>query len=246
MDSEPALGTALTSRAALVLFSGGQDSATVLAWAMSQYDRVETVGFHYGQKHLIEMGSRPIIRKLLQDTFPDWRNRLGPDHLVKVDLVGQIAKGVIPFQHNATDVHPFPGSRYIPGRNLIMLSMSASIAFRRRIMTLACGTSETEYSGYPDCRRQTMNAVELAINASSGLSFQIECPLMDLDKAGVWRLAQTLGGDRLVEIIRKETHTCYEGSRDELHEWGYGCSDCDACRLRKKGWCEFARGLVSD
>jgi 7-cyano-7-deazaguanine synthase len=225
--------------ATLVLFSGGQDSTTVLAWALSRYDRVETVGFEYGQKHSVEMERRPVVRSILQGKFPDWRKRLGPDHLVTVDLIGQIAGNIAPFQEDATGARRFPGKRYIPGRNLIMISMSASVAFRRGIAKLACGTSETEYSGYPDCRRRTMLAVEAAISESSGLKFEIECPLMDLDKAGVWRLARTLGGDALIEIIRTETHTCYEGSRDELHEWGYGCSRCDACRLREKGWREF-------
>lgn len=222
-----------------MLFSGGQDSATVLAWALNKYDRVETVGFRYGQKHSVEMELRPKIRERLRAEFSKWRTRLGQDHVVDLDLIGQIASGILPYENDSMVAHNFPGKRYIPGRNLIMLSMSSSIAFRRGIRTLACGASETEYSGYPDCTRRTMSVVEQAISESSGLNFRIECPLMDLNKAGVWQLALALGGDLLVEVIRTDTHTCYEGSRDKLNEWGYGCSRCDACRLRSKGWLEF-------
>jgi 7-cyano-7-deazaguanine synthase len=134
--------------------------------------------------------------------------------------------------------------KYIPGRNLIMMSLSASVAFRRGIETLACGVSETEYSGYPDCRRQAMRAIEVALNEATGFSWSIRCPLMDLDKAGVWRLSRTLGGDALLELIREETHTCYEGVREKRHPWGYGCAQCDACRLREKGWREFSAASV--
>lgn len=236
MDTTSTLGTSLNPRTALVLFSGGQDSTTVLAWALTRYDRVETVGFRYGQKHSVEMKQRPAIRAHLQEQFPDWGTRLGPDHVVSVDLVGQIAGNIEPALENASK---FSRKKYIPGRNLIMISMSASIAFRRSLGTIACGTSETEYSGYPDCRRQTMLSIENAIREASGLGFVLECPLMDLDKAGVWSLAEALGGIKLVELVRQETHTCYEGVRDALHAWGYGCSICDACRLREKGWQEF-------
>ena len=227
------------TQAALVLFSGGQDSTTVLAWALNRYDRVETIGFVYGQKHSVELAGRPIVRALLEKNSSKWRSSLGPDHLVEMDLVGQLATIVAPLGESSANLHKFPGKRYIPGRNLIMLSMSASIAFRREIGVLACGASETEYSGYPDCKRQTLHTIEAAINEASGLQFKIECPLMELDKAGVWRLAHSLGGDELVEVIRSETHTCYEGSREQKHEWGYGCARCDACLLRQKGWHEF-------
>ncbi|HEY5063285.1 MAG TPA: 7-cyano-7-deazaguanine synthase QueC [Xanthobacteraceae bacterium] len=236
------MGTSLNPRNALVSFSGGQDSTTVLAWALHHYERVETVGFRYGQKHFVEMHQRPIIRNALVEAVPDWKARLGPDHVVELDLIGQIAGQNIlsPPSHRLIAGEGFEaGRRYIPGRNLIMLSMCASVAFRRDIRTLACGASETEYSGYPDCRSESMNAIEKAISLSSGLDFKIECPLMWLDKAGVWALANSLGGRQLVEIIRKDTHTCYSGSRDHLHEWGYGCGTCDACRLRAKGWRDF-------
>jgi 7-cyano-7-deazaguanine synthase len=172
----------------------------------------------------------------------DWKERLGPDHVADVDLIGQIAgKAIIsPPDHTLIAGEGFEaGSRYIPGRNLIFLSMSASVAFRRGIATLVCGASETEYSGYPDCRDASMRAIESAISLASGFKYVVECPLMWLDKAGVWTLAHSLGGNDLIEIIQEQTHTCYQGSRDERHEWGYGCGSCDACRLRAKGWKDY-------
>jgi 7-cyano-7-deazaguanine synthase len=239
------MGTPLNVSSALVLFSGGQDSTTALAWALSRYEVVETVGFRYGQKHFVELERRPIIRKGIVELIPNWKRGLGPDHIVELDLIGQIAAGNIgsPENHRlVTGEGLTAGSRYIPGRNLIMLSMSASVAFRRDIRTLVCGTSETEYSGYPDCRDASMKAAETAISLSSGLEFKLECPLMLLDKAGVWTLAHSLGGREFVDLVREDTHTCYLGSRDVRHDWGYGCGTCDACRLREKGWREFCCG----
>lgn len=236
------MGTSLSGSAALVSFSGGQDSTTALIWALSRYERVETVGFRYGQKHVVEMNCRPIIRKAVAELAPIWRDRLGPDHIVELDLIGQIAgKSIIsPVGHALIAGEGFAaGSRYIPGRNLIMLSMCASVAFRRDVRTLVCGTSETEYSGYPDCRASSMKAVEVAINASSGMDFSVECPLMWLDKRGVWELARSLGGQDLIELVQEHTHSCYLGARDIRHEWGYGCGSCPACELRAKGWREF-------
>src|SRR5271163_956470 len=225
MDSKQAMGTALKGSAALVSFSGGQDSTTALAWALSRYEIVEAVGFRYGQKHFVEMDRRPVIREAISEYTPIWKERLGPDHVVELDLIGQIA-GIIasPKSHPQVTGEGFAvGRRYIPGRNLIMLSMCASVAFRRNIRTLVCGTSETEYSGYPDCRDASMRAAETAISLSSGFEFKVECPLMWLDKAGVWALAQSLGGQGLINIVLEDTHTCYEGSREVRHEWGYGC-----------------------
>jgi 7-cyano-7-deazaguanine synthase len=242
MDSEQTMGESLNDSAALVSFSGGQDSTTALAWALSRYDLVETIGFRYGQKHAVEMDQRPIIRKAIVGLIPNWEAKLGPDHVIELDLIGEIAKNII----SPADYIPLAGegfeagTRYIPGRNLIMLSMSASVAFRRNIGTLICGTSETEYSGYPDCQDRSMKAVEGAINASTGKRFKVECPLMWLDKKGVWQLAANLGGDGLVKIVREDTHTCYSGVRDIRHDWGYGCGICAACKLRAKGWREFA------
>lgn len=242
MDPKPTMGTALNASAALVSFSGGQDSTTALAWALNRYEVVETVGFRYGQKHFVELERRPLIRKAIAELTPSWNGRLGSDHIVELDLIGQIAAKNIasPTDHPQIAGEGFAaGRRYIPGRNLIMLSMCASVAFRRDIRTLVCGASETEYSGYPDCRDASMKATETAISLSSGLVFKIECPLMWLDKAGVWALAQSLGGRELVNIVLEDTHTCYLGSREVRHDWGYGCGTCDACQLREKGWRKF-------
>jgi 7-cyano-7-deazaguanine synthase len=209
---------------------------------------VETVGFRYGQKHFVELQQRPIVRSAVGNIRPEWKKRLGIDHLIELDLVGQITGKTIvsPAGHGLVAGEGFAaGSRYIPGRNLILLSMCASVAFRRDIRTLVCGASETEYSGYPDCRHKSMQAVEAAICQSTGLDFEVRCPLMWLDKAGVWRLAYALGRDALVETIREDTHTCYAGSREVRHDWGYGCGACDACQLRQKGWREF-RALTQD
>jgi 7-cyano-7-deazaguanine synthase len=227
--------------AALVSFSGGQDSTTALAWALTRYQIVETVGFRYGQKHIVEMERRPVIRGAIAEMNSIWKRRLGPDHVIELDLIGQIAATISsPTGHPQIGGEGFAaGRRYIPGRNLIMLSMCASVAFRRDIRTLVCGVSETEYSGYPDCREASMKAIETAINLSSGLVFTVECPMMWLDKAGVWELAYSLGGQQLVSMVKEDTHSCYSGSREVRHDWGYGCGTCDACRLREKGWREF-------
>jgi 7-cyano-7-deazaguanine synthase len=228
--------------AALVSFSGGQDSTTALAWTLNSYERVETVGFRYGQKHIIEMERRPAIREAIAKLDEKWRGRLGQDHIVELDLIGQITAKNIPSPPNRSQISAkgFEArKRYIPGRNLLMLSLCASVAFRRDIRTLVCGASQTEYSGYPDCRDKSMKAIETAISLSSDLEFKIECPLMWLDKAGVWALAQSLGGQEFVNIVQEDTHTCYLGSREVRHDWGYGCGICDACKLREKGWREF-------
>jgi 7-cyano-7-deazaguanine synthase len=246
VDQRKAVGAALNNSAALVSFSGGQDSTTALAWALERYDRVETVGFRYGQKHLIEMNCRPAIRDAIVALVPAWRERLGPDHVVDLDLIGQIAGSIAsPAGHTLIAGEGFEaGSRYIPGRNMILLSMCASIAFRRDIRTLVCGVSETEYAGYPDCRDASIKAIELALNASSGMKFIVQSPLMWLDKMGVWQLAQSLGGRELIELIREQTHSCYVGERNIRHGWGYGCGSCSACELRAKGWREFAASVV--
>ncbi|WP_456660923.1 7-cyano-7-deazaguanine synthase [Bradyrhizobium sp. LB13.1] len=202
---------------------------------------METVGYEYGQKHVIEMHCRPAIREAVAGLNQEWSCRLGPDHVVRLDLIGQIAgniacpAGYAPIAGEGFEA----GSRYIPGRNLIMLSLGASIGFRRNIGTLICGASETEYSGYPDCRESSLNAVEAAINLSSGKQFRVQCPLMSLDKKGVWQLAEELGGEELVALIQELSHTCYLGDRDARHEWGYGCGECAACKLRAKGWQDF-------
>lgn len=224
----------------LVLFSGGQDSATVLAWALEKYNRVETIGFAYGQGHAVEMAVRSELRRAICHHRTVWQTRLGMDHVVQIDLVSQIT-GCRPGLDQTRESTPdhAAGKSYIVARNLLFLALSANIADRRNLSNLACGVSETEYSGYPDCRASALQATQDAINASSDRQFTIQAPLMQLTKAGVWTLAHNLGGDLLVEIIRTQTHTCYEGERTHLQTWGYGCGKCPACKLRAKGWDEF-------
>lgn len=228
---------------ALVLFSGGQDSATSLAWALARFHRVETIGFSYGQKHRIEMEVREQFLCRVSALNPSYKERSGPDHVVKLDLVGELTRPSVsrPGQHSMVQQGHFTsGRRYLPGRNLLMLSLASVVAFRRDINTLVSGVSEAEYSGYPDCREVSIAAIQHAIALSSGFEFDIATPLMSLKKAGVWDLAFKTGGEALVGLILEHTHTCYQGNR-EIHEWGYGCGNCPACDLRAKGWMEFKR-----
>lgn len=221
---------------ALVLFSGGQDSTICLAWALSRYERVETLGFSYGQRHLVELDRREPIRAALRALSTEWDTKLGPDRLIELDVLGQVSLSAL------TADLPF-GSRpdglpatYVPGRNLVFLTFAGIVANQRGIGSLIAGVCETDYSGYPDCRDETVRAMGVALNLGMQADLSFETPLMWLDKADTWRLAEKLGGDRLVDLVLEETHTCYLGDRTERHPWGYGCGECDACRLRASGW----------
>ncbi|MGY0572394.1 7-cyano-7-deazaguanine synthase QueC [Bradyrhizobium sp. RDM12] len=229
---------AILKRSALVLFSGGQDSTTCLAWALSRFDRVGTVGFDYGQRHAVELEARQALLRRIHSEFLDWRPRLDFDHVVRLDLLRELGRER--FGSGPVSVANFEaGKRYIPGRNLLFVTMAAVIAFRTGISELVCGVSETEYSGYPDCTENAVAAMQAAISASTGREMIVHAPLMQKTKAGVWGLAAELGGETFVDLVRKETHTCYAGCRDIEHEWGFGCGDCDACRLRSRGYYEF-------
>jgi 7-cyano-7-deazaguanine synthase len=230
MDTRP------TSPSALLLFSGGQDSATCLAWALSRYERVETVGFDYGQRHHVEMQARLEVRSAISATFPDWAGRLGEDHVVDLSGYGAIAESALTADRAIEMQANGLPSTFVPGRNLVFLTVASALAYRRGHGVMVGGMCETDYSGYPDCRRETIDAMQSALALGLDMPLQIETPLMWLDKAQSWALAHELGGDALVEIIRTVTHTCYRGERDELHEWGYGCGDCPACELRAQGW----------
>jgi 7-cyano-7-deazaguanine synthase len=216
---------------AIVLFSGGQDSATCLAWALRRYMHVETIGFQYGQRHVIEMACREPLRSALASPC------LGPDHIV--DLTAAIAGlGATALTSEVTIAITEEGlpNTFVPGRNLLFLTCAAAIAFRRGLRHIVAGMCETDYSGYPDCRDDTIKAMQLAINLGMNRRFVVETPLMWRDKAATWRLARDLGGDALVETIRVGSHSCYLGDRSELREWGYGCGACPACELRADGW----------
>lgn len=227
---------------ALVLFSGGQDSTTCLAWALDRFERVETVGFDYGQRHRVEMELRPAIREALRSDFPKWRDRLGEDHLLGVDALGALSETALTREVAfAVEANGLPNS-FVPGRNLVFLSFAAALAYRRGARHLVAGVCETDYSGYPDCRDDAVKAMQVALNLGMESRFVIHTPLMWRDKAQTWQLAHSLGGEALVETIRELSHSCYEGDRGTRNDWGYGCGACPACALRAKGWAAFRCG----
>ncbi len=224
--------------AALVLFSAGQDSATCLAWALARYQRVETVGFFYGQRHAVELEQREVLRRELRQR-PQGR-RLGEDHVVDLSGYGAVAESALTADRAIELAANGLPTTFVPGRNLVFLTVAAAIAYRRGITTLVGGMCETDYSGYPDCRRETIDAQERALALGFDTSIRIETPLMHLTKAETWALAHELGGDDLVQLIIEHSHTCYEGDRTHRHAWGYGCGECPACELRAKGWDAWA------
>ncbi|MDM0045326.1 7-cyano-7-deazaguanine synthase QueC [Variovorax dokdonensis] len=223
-------------RSALVLFSGGQDSTTCLADALSRYERVETLGFDYGQRHRIEMDVRSTVRDRLCSAFPQWAARLGDDHVLQVDVLAQVSSSSLTQDIAfAMQANGLPNT-FVPGRNLLFLTLAGALAYRRGLDVIVTGVCETDYSGYPDCRDDTMKAMQLALSLGMDRRLVIETPLMWIDKADTWRMANRLGGDALVRLIVEETHTCYQGERGVLHDWGYGCGACPACELRARGW----------
>lgn len=230
------------SASALVLFSGGQDSAVCLAWALDRFGHVETVGFDYGQRHAAELEARQHVRAAIARDFPAWGARLGEDHLVDLSGYGAVAESALTADRVIEMGEAGLPTTFVPGRNLVFLSVASAIAWRRGCGVLVGGMCETDYSGYPDCRRETMDAMERALSLGLAAPVAVETPLMALSKAQTWALADTLGGEKLVETVRTGTHTCYRGDRSVLHDWGYGCGDCPACELRARGWREWRGG----
>jgi 7-cyano-7-deazaguanine synthase len=230
------------SSSALVLFSGGQDSATCLAWALDRFARVETVGFDYGQRHAVEMQARLRVREGMARVLPDLAARLGPDHVVDITGFGRIADSALTSDRAIEmDARGLP-TTFVPGRNLVFLTYAAALADRRGLQVLVGGMCETDFSGYPDCRRETMDAMQQALSLGLDKPVSIETPLMQLTKAETWALAHDLGGDALVQLIIEDSHTCYLGDRDHRHPWGYGCGTCPACELRAAGYDQWAAG----
>jgi 7-cyano-7-deazaguanine synthase len=233
---------ALDSSAALVLFSGGQDSATCLAWALNRFERVETVAFDYDQRHRVELDVRQEFLEALRDGFPDWGTRLGADHMID-------AKGLAGIGQTAMtqDVAIEMGANglpttFVPGRNILFLTYAAAVAYRRGLRHIITGVCETDFSGYPDCRDDTIKAVQVALNLGMESRFVLQTPLMWRDKARTWALADDLGGPALLSMVVNKTHTCYIGDRTTLHPWGYGCGECPACNLRANGWWQWQEG----
>jgi 7-cyano-7-deazaguanine synthase len=227
---------------ALVLFSGGQDSTVCLAWALDRFERVETVGFGYGQRHAVELMQRPVVRAAIADRFPQWKPRLGEDHLLELDTLGRISDTALTRETQFEMTAAGLPNTFVPGRNLLFFTYAAALAWRRGIRALVGGMCETDYSGYPDCRNETLQSLARAISLGLNAAFTIETPLMWIDKAATWELAQGLGGADLVDIIVEHTHTCYTADRTTRHAWGYGCGGCPACGLRAKGWEKWRTG----
>lgn len=225
---------------ALVLFSGGQDSTICLANALSRFDHVETVGFTYGQRHRVEMDCRPKIIDAVRKAFPQWAGKLGGDHICDMSVLGDISDTAMTSETEIEIAENGLPNTFVPGRNLMFLTLAAALAWRRGITVLVGGMCETDYSGYPDCRRETLDAQELTLARGLDKPFKIDTPLMWLDKSETWEMAMQLGGQALVDIVIEESHTCYKGDRSQRHVWGYGCNDCPACDLRAKGYEKWA------
>ena len=229
------------TRTALVLFSGGQDSTACLVWALERYAMVETLGFDYGQRHRIELDCRVTVRSELLEAFPQWASRLGQDHLLDLRLLGQISDTALT-RDRAIELQAggLPNT-FVPGRNLLFLTYAAALAYRRGASVLVGGMCETDYSGYPDCRDNTLKAMQVALSLGLDTPMVVETPLMWLSKAQTWALSHLLGGDALTELIIEHTHTCYLGQRGERHAWGHGCGQCPACELRAAGFAAWRR-----
>jgi 7-cyano-7-deazaguanine synthase len=233
----------MTEGSALVLFSGGQDSTVCLAWALTKFARVETVGFDYGQRHRVELDCRPRVLNALRNRFPDWSARLGEDRVLDLGVLGAISDTALTRDSEIAFAASGLPSTFVPGRNLVFLAFAGAVAYRRGLDRLVGGMCETDYSGYPDCRRATLDAMGEALSLGMDRATPIDTPLMYLDKAQTWALAEELGGQGLVELIVEDTHTCYMGDRSHRHEWGYGCGSCPACELRARGWDQYRAGL---
>jgi 7-cyano-7-deazaguanine synthase len=224
---------------ALVLFSGGQDSTVCLAWALERFARVETIGFAYGQRHAVELEMRPRIRAALASHSEQWRARLGDDHVVRIDALAEVSETALTREVAIAVSESGLPTTFVPGRNLVFFCFAGAIAYRRGIKHIVAGMCETDFSGYPDCRDDTIKAMQLALTLGMDRRFVIHTPLMWIDKAGTFALASEIGGDALIELLLAETHTCYLGDREHRHAWGFGCGECPACRLRADGYVKW-------
>lgn len=223
-------------RRALVLFSGGQDSTVCLAWALNRFRVVETIGFDYGQRHEVELQCRQKVREQIALNFPKWAKRLGDDHVLDLALLGQISDTALTQQREIEMNENGLPNTFVPGRNLLFLTFAATVAYRRGLNVLVGGMCETDFSGYPDCRDNTLKALQVALSLGLDAPMSIETPLMWYDKAQTWALTERLGGEALIDLVAEHTHTCYMGDRSRRHEWGYGCGLCPACDLRRAGY----------
>jgi 7-cyano-7-deazaguanine synthase len=227
------------TESALVLFSGGQDSTTCLAWALARYAHVETIGFDYGQRHRVELDCRSEVLAAIRRDFPAWAPRLGEDHVLDLAILGQLSDTALTQEKEIAFAASGLPTTFVPGRNLLFFTFAAAIAYRRGIKHLVGGMCETDYSGYPDCRDDTLKALQVTLNLGMDQRFVLHTPLMWLDKAQTFALASDIGGDKLMHIVLEHTHTCYMGDRTHKHKWGYGCGTCPACELRRQGWLRY-------
>jgi 7-cyano-7-deazaguanine synthase len=228
-----------SSNSALVLFSGGQDSTVCLAWALERFARVETIGFVYGQRHVVELDVRPRIRAALAAHSQQWGAGLGEDHIVRIDALAEISETALTREVAIEISESGLPTTFVPGRNLVFFSFSGAVAYRRGIKHIVAGMCETDFSGYPDCRDDTIKAMQLALTLGMDRRFVIHTPLMWIDKAGTFALAHEIGGEALIDLVLAETHTCYLGDRRHRHAWGFGCGTCPACRLRADGYAKW-------
>lgn len=233
-------------RRALVLFSGGQDSTACLAWALERFAQVETVGFDYGQRHRVELDCRPRVIAALRRAFPGWAARLGEDHVLDLALLGRISDTALTAERTIEFEAGGLPNTFVPARNLLFFTLAATLAYRRGASVLVGGMCETDYSGYPDCRDNTIKALQVAISLGLAAPMTLETPLMWLDKAATWALAEQLGGAALVDLIVEHSHSCYLGERSRRYPWGYGCGNCPACELRRKGYDAYAARTGGD
>ena len=221
---------------ALVLFSGGQDSTVCLAWALQRFGTVETVGFDYGQRHAIELAVRPRVRERIAALDPAWAARLGDDHVLPIETLGRISESALTRETEITIADNNLPTTFVPGRNLMFFAFAGALAYRRGAKHIVAGMCETDYSGYPDCRDDTIKAMQVALTLGMDRRFVVHTPLMWTDKAGTFALAKEIGGKKFLDLVVEETHSCYLGDRSRRHDWGYGCGECPACQLRAAGW----------
>lgn len=229
----------LSPETALVLFSGGQDSTVCLAWALERFARVETIGFHYGQRHAVEMDMRPRLRERLAALRAEWAARLGEDHVITLDALAAISETALTRDVQIEIAENGLPTTFVPGRNLVFLAFAGAVAYRRGAQHLVAGMCETDYSGYPDCRDDTIKAMQRALELGMDRDFAVHTPLMRIDKAGTFAMAGEIGGAPLLDLVVEHTHSCYLGDRTHRHDWGYGCGTCPACRLRAEGFAKF-------
>ena len=228
-------------KTALLLFSGGQDSATCLAWTLNRFDRVETVGFEYGQRHDVEMTCRLSVLEAVRRGFPQWQNKLGSDHVLDLSVLGQVSETALTSEAEIKMSDNGLPNTFVPGRNILFFSLASALAYRRDILDLVAGVCQTDYSGYPDCRDVTIQSMQQTLRLGLEQDYVLHCPLMWIDKKATWELAEAEGGQELIDLIVEQTHTCYLGERSVRHAWGYGCGTCPACDLRQKGYEAFVQ-----